>query len=71
MARDQNETVPCWQDLPAAHRRRLAVLIGRLALRRLPLAPPAEGTEGEAADEGHAGPRDRSDAPGQDPRPPP
>ena len=48
MAPDLDETMWCWHDLPLANRRRLAVLLGRLALRRLPLRIPGEGVEGEA-----------------------
>jgi hypothetical protein len=67
MAQDLNETLLCWHDLPLANRRRLAVLLGRLALRRLPLRIPGEGVEGGMANEGGAEPRNCADATGQNP----
>ena len=41
-ARDLAQTIPSWPEIPSASRRRLAVLIGRLALRRLPSMNPEE-----------------------------
>ena len=66
MAQDLNETMLCWHDLPLANRRRLAVLLGRLALRRLPLRIPGEGGEGGMANEGGTEPSNRVDATEQD-----
>jgi hypothetical protein len=51
MAQEPNETIPCWHELPLANRRRLAVLLGRLVLRHLPLPLPGLPAEGGAADE--------------------
>jgi len=55
MGQDIGGTVPCWRDLSLAQRRRLTVLIGRLALRRLSLVLPTEDAKGGAADEADAG----------------
>ena len=58
---------PIWRRLPIDRRRRLAVLIGRMAWRRLDparAAPPAEPPGEERAD-GTPNP------PGEDQRPPP
>jgi len=40
MGQDISGTMPCWRDLSLGQRRRLTVLIGRLALRRLSLVMP-------------------------------
>jgi hypothetical protein len=45
------EMIPRWFDLPSARRRRLSVLIGRLALRRLTLPAASRTPEVETADE--------------------
>jgi hypothetical protein len=71
MAQSPSDTVPSWRDLPAAQRRRLTVLIGRLALRRLPLVTATEMREGGAADEADAEFSSERSASWQDPHPPP
>ena len=48
MAREQRqERAVSWSDLPAGRRHRLAVLIGRMARRRLGTAPEAAETAHE------------------------
>lgn len=67
MARELSEEPPSWLELPRRERRRLTILLGRLALRRL--APdPAEDTVREATHEGDVGHRIPS---GQGRGPPP
>src|SRR3954454_21196100 len=69
-ARDSAEAIPPWPELPLTRRRRLAVLIGRLALRHLtPTVRPEP--EVEAAHEDAVGGQDRPGAAGQGPGPPP
>jgi hypothetical protein len=54
MARERPEEPPSWSDLPRRERRRLTILLGRLAMRRLPMA--STGAEArEAAHEGDVG----------------
>ena len=45
-ARDLVQAIPPWSEIPSARRRRVAVLIGRLALRRLPSMNPEESGDG-------------------------
>jgi hypothetical protein len=58
-ARDLTQAIPSWPEIPLASRRRLTVLIGRLARRRLPSMNPKaeEVTAHEGAVGGHAQPR--------------
>ena len=60
------QAVPSWLEIPAVGRRRLAVLIGRLARRRLPSMNPEAETAHEGAVYGH----DRPGAAGQGPAAP-
>jgi hypothetical protein len=62
--------IPSWSDLPTPQRRKLAVLIGQLALRRLSLPGAVAAPQVEAADERAVEPRQRSSSAGQDPAPP-
>lgn len=55
MTQSLSEAVPRWSDLSLAKRRRLAVLIGRLALRQLPSSMTDPTPQMEAADEGICG----------------
>src|SRR5215212_4536068 len=67
MAREQRqERAVSWSDLPAGRRHRLAVLIGRMARRRLGTAPEAAETAHEPFPEAEGG-----DTAEQDPRRPP
>src|SRR3954463_1548741 len=67
MAREQpQERAVSWSDLPAGRRHRLAVLIGRMARRRLGTAPEAAETAHEPFLEAEGG-----DTAEQDPRRPP
>jgi hypothetical protein len=61
-ARDLARTIPPWAEIPSASRRRLAVLIGRLALRRLPSMNPEASVE--TAHEGAVGGHDQPGAAG-------
>ena len=55
MAREQRqERAVSWSDLPAGRRHRLAVLIGRMARRRLGTAPEAAETAHEPFPESRA-----------------
>src|SRR4051812_50144952 len=56
MAREQRqERAASWSDLPAGRRQRLAVLIGRMARRRLGTAPEAAETAHEPFPEAEGG----------------